>query len=1269
MSSLIIQNIARRQEENLAKKTFTDFFSEWKSHKDKFAINHYFNHLIKIQSEKEIYSLLIDSEYIELKKKYSGINYLKREFEIASNLFLKYKYMYKYLHVVFLNGLSSILDNSQYNSNCDFFSNFLQIDTLPKNRKNIGIEKVLRRIFTTESEEQSDLQTRLNYKFYLLGDWECNCKKNNNFFYRFEYSCVCGNYSGRGDIKLLNDKECPECNSKISYKKCSNCKTRVTLKTLKQIYNGEIELLDYSVPLYVFLEDNDKREYKIDLLNIPLMLFLKEENDSIHFSFPGYFLLRPIRSSFLDPLGMSESKSQFYAVGEDISYDKQRKFLNVLEAILGRTIRKRNSSYKDSLAILLRGITSSESKNIKVDSLSPRFISRLSRALGAYNEENNIPNFSSTNHLKPLVIESSENFGESIWVAENLSYTTNAISSIPNLHIISVEWKEGEKLNWQIGSINEEERSLLDNSGIIKLGNYVKKGDILVKKTVREFNEDPTLEEKLLIAIFGDGKEGFERDKSFLCPTGIEGRVVCVEVYLKEVDKKSKFRFPQSSLEALLNAHENIFTKNTNFFDSGVLGIINIVIQRNIALRIGDFLYNESGNKLLVSGTLKEIENYSRQNLKDYDFAIFKSSWERIRVPEESIDEKTENRVLLFRKANEEIAFLNHARSLGPYSLISQEPLRGKDVFGGQELKLNTLIHLLEKGVVKFLFELLHSHSDSVESRGTLYEALIKKGKFSIKDIKESNKNSFWSIGYTESQKLNNYLWYLKVLRINLILPKVAFGKLIYGILSDNDILQESNGEVKKPETLNYRTLKPEKDGLFCERIFGPIKDYECNCGKYRRKRYKGIKCDRCGVEIIEKKVRRKRVGHIKLVFPLIQKDLLKGELEPLSKATNLPIDTFDKILDCEYFVLIKSSDSTNKQVYILPREEIDDFSKHLNKGKIISSTGVMGFQFLIEFYLNKKDILYLNIKNIIFENLLVIPPDLRPLIKLSNGQFATSDLNDYYRRIIIKNNRLKRLIEINAPTQILINEYKSLQDSIDSFLGTKAELMTDDGRHLKNIMDCLLSSSQHFNIFKKAYDFSAITRVVVNPMLKIDTCEIPTSIAKEIFKPIIIHKVLKAGIKKTVKSAKKWIDRGSNIDTYLNQIFESHPIIIIFENDKKPHALALFPKLSTTSALRVSPDIFVKIGWEYLGSQVKILSPLLNESIEETKNKLLPSVQFEEDEINKTIDYKIDDLDKSSALIISSKGNLYRKVFSKVKETNQLDDLALGTIFNNLNL
>jgi len=492
------------------------------------------------------------------------------------------------------------------------------------------------------------------------------------------------------------------------------------------------------------------------------------------------------------------------------------------------------------------------------------------------------------------------------------------------------------------------------------------------------------------------------------------------------------------------------------------------------------------------------------------------------------------------------------------------------------------------------------------------------------------------------------------------------FNKISIGLSSPEAILEVSKGEVLKPETINYRTHKPERDGLFCERIFGPVKDYECACGKYKRIRYKGIVCDRCGVEVTEKKVRRDRVGHINLVVPVAHIWYFRSLPNKMGYLLGLPSKKLDMIIYYERYVVIQPGIAKNaegeplqKMDFLTEEEYLDivdelpqdnQYLEDTDPNKFIAKMGAeclidllaridldeLSFQLrhkantetskqrktealkrlnVVEAFRDSQKNRENNPEWMIMKAIPVIPPELRPLVPLDGGRFATSDLNDLYRRVIIRNNRLKRLVEIKAPEVILRNEKRMLQESVDSLFDNtrkSSAVKTESNRPLKSLSDSLKGKQGRFrqNLLGKRVDYSARSVIVVGPEMKLSECGLPKDMAAELYKPFVIRKLIERGIVKTVKSAKKIIDRKEPVVwDILENVIKGHPVLL----NRAPtlHRLgiqAFQPKLIEGKAIQLHPLACSAFNADFDGDQMAVHLPLGPEAILEAQLLMLAS-------------------------------------------------------------
>lgn len=858
-----------------------------------------------------------------------------------------------------------------------------------------------------------------------------------------------------------------------------------------------------------------------------------------------------------------------------------------------------------------------------------------------------------------------------------------------------------------IPNVSEEKLRNLDEEGIIRIGAEVKAGDILVGKISPKGEVDLAPEERLLRAIFGE-KARDVKDTSLTLPHGKRGRVIGVKVFSRDQGDK---------------------------LEAGVIKRIQVEIAVMRKIQAGDKLAGRHGNKGVISqvrpvedmpyladGTpvdiiLNPLGVVSRMNLGQIlethlGWAAGKAGFraitpsldsateEEIRAELEKAGLPPDGKTIVFdgrtgmafdqpvmvgqiymMKLNHLVEDKVHMRSTGPYSLITQQPLGGKAQFGGQRFGEMEVWALEGYGARYTLQEMLTIKSDDVVGRAAAYESIVRGEK-----IKGPNVPASFNVLVNE----------LKALGLNIqplydspLARKDEFKALKISIASPEEILRWSHGEVTKPETINYRTQRPEKDGLFSERIFGPVKDYECACGKYRRLRYKGVVCDKCGVEVTRSVVRRERMGHITLAAPVshiwffktvpsrlslildvssvrlerviyyvdyivtdVDEEKRKAALAELEKELKTKLKaTLDKSKDlkaalsgeaaalrnflehlrvgyilseAEYFELSRKFGEVFKAgtgagavreilVKMDLRREVQKLERHLERAKDpMAESG----------HLRRLRMLRSMIKNntrpewMILTVLPVLPPDLRPMVALDGGRYATSDLNDLYRRVINRNNRLKKLLEIKAPEVIIRNEKRMLQEAVDALVDNSARFgsqqMSAQRRPLRSLADMLKGKQGRFrqNLLGKRVDYSGRSVIVVGPTLKIDECGLPKKMALELFRPFVVSEILKRGLAHTIRNANRLIEDGiDEVWAILEEVVGRYRVLL----NRAPtlHRLsiqAFRPILIEGLAIQITPLVCAAFNADFDGDQMAVHVPLSEEAQREARELMASS-------------------------------------------------------------
>jgi len=811
-----------------------------------------------------------------------------------------------------------------------------------------------------------------------------------------------------------------------------------------------------------------------------------------------------------------------------------------------------------------------------------------------------------------------------------------------------------------IPNVSEDKLRNLDEEGIVRIGTEVYPGDILVGKISPKGESELTSEERLLRAIFGEEAREV-KDTSLTIPHGEQGRIIGIKISSREKGDQ---------------------------LDPGVIKRIQIQVAQLSNIQAGDKLTGRHGNKGVISqirpvedmphledGTpvdiiLNPLSVASRMNLGQIlethlGFAAKRLNYQAVTpifvgASESQIKEELKKAGLpesgkiklydgrtgeVFRepitvgyiymmKLNHLVKDKIHMRSTGPYSLITQQPLGGKARLGGQRFGEMEVWALEGYGASHTLQEMLTIKSDDVLGRAATFESIIK-GEL----IRKPSLPASFNVLVNEIKSLG--------LDVEIIKDKEEkdIQAISIKLASPEKILSWSSGEVIKAETINYRTQRPEKDGLFSERIFGPTKDWECYCGKYKKIRYKGIVCDKCGVEVTRSLVRRERMGHINLAAPVVHSWFLRSVPSRLSLILDVPLPKLEKVIYYAAYIVTEATKKSDlKPGVILTENEYWDYKKRFGKD-FKAASGATAVREILEKLdlktlvnqLNKelketndsnrqtrvlrrlnlvKSLLKSGIKPewMIFTVLPVLPPDLRPMVALDGGRFATSDLNDLYRRVINRNNRLKKLIELKAPEVIITNEKRMLQEAVDALIDNAAhtggQQLSVQRRPLKSLADMLRGKQGRFrqNLLGKRVDYSGRSVIVVGPELKLNECGVPKKMALELFRPFIINKVIEQGLAHNIKNANRFIDQGSDeVWAILEEQIRDKKVLL----NRAPtlHRLsiqAFKPILIEDLAIRIPPLVCAAFNADFDGDQMAIHLPLSNEAQYEAQNILL---------------------------------------------------------------
>lgn len=782
-----------------------------------------------------------------------------------------------------------------------------------------------------------------------------------------------------------------------------------------------------------------------------------------------------------------------------------------------------------------------------------------------------------------------------------------------------------EILTRDIPLLSEEALKNLDERGIIRPGVKVKRNDVLVGKIAPKGNSDMSPEYKLLYSVFGE-KTREEEDTSRYYPFRDEG-IVVVAKHLKE---SGGLRYPVEELvKVYVVIFQNLKVGDILEDEQGHRGVITKILpNREMPYRRGekiemvvnpfsDFGQVELDSNELSIGKTKPITLLDGRTRGTVEWQPYPNRPEVVKKVEKKFEGKYKIGYLEVKKMPRLSEERFEVRSVGQYSLTESRPLDGQ-LIAEQELRV------LE-GVQAFhlLQEMVTLKSDNLKGRIEVYEAIVEEKEFP-------------SPGRSET--ISIFTKFLQGLDLKTLIGEE---KIEITLASPEDIKSWSQGEVKNPETINYATFRPEKQGLFCEKIFGPTRDWECFCGKYKSIRYRGRICDCCGVEVTESKVRRERFGHIELVSPVIH----IWYLPDLVKALEISQMDLEKVVYCESYLILDPKESGLKKYQIIATEEFQEY-----RGKAEVATGAEAIKKALQ---EKENYL----QNMILQIIPIIPPDLRPMIETEKGIFATSDLNDLYRRVINRNNRLKRLIEMKAPEVIAQNEQRMLQEAVDALLdnGRKGKPIRDlERRPLISLSDMVKRNAGKF--WKRRQDFSAKGIVVVAPELEENQCFLPKEMALELFKPFVMGRLVSKGIVFNLKSARRLVEN-ENTEAYevLEEVIKGR--MILLKSSQKLQAFGI--NLWEEEAIGLSSKACEMHGIKLNGDSVAVFLPLSKEAQAEAKDLLSKPIELQEGEISSFVLDLFPQKDSVESLIegiIKGKGKITLPL-------SQIDKLALGRV------
>ena len=1176
----VVDQLRKESCQGYYKKLLLNYCIQTQSDPSDYVLKYAVRTFVKSSKDQHLYQILTNERFRELKKKFFGKMALRRDLQLGLNYFsVNQPDLLRYLKILFLEQQEG--DNSNqlaiHENYCKDFSDFLQLNVPSSLRTNNGIHKVLNRLFPMEirrdlykdienEQKNSDDALIETAKFdlidYEVGTWSCRCGKIKKHKNRFNYSCECGAISGNG---ILEKKEifCFQCNKIPKYILCQSCKTRVSLDLMWKIENGNVHPVEFNLPLdaHLLITIGDTiQEETLTLTMIPLLLGLYEEEGIVSFRLPDLFWIN---------LSPTEEKKLFI-LKDSMKYDRQTEFRKILEVMLRRTFQFRKALESH----LEKNFCNWPQKRKIIPNIikgfSQRLVSQYNPIIDKYSKFTEIFRFVDTS-FECSIATSSILKDKMIIVNSKLTLPSAFRTSFINNVSTTIRASKFGNDILTPSPMGIDKPLHLNTDGIVKIGAIVTKGQILIGIERPRFEPDLPPEEKLLRAIFGE-KVGPTEDVSLVYEGEVPAKIIGITINVSKKWQNFKFKKEKGKL---ITVGGKSFLSNKDLIHIS----ISFVVEK--AIEVGDRLYSEDAHEGVICKIMNRKELIKSFGLTFEPDLIMSPnhSWN-------SLIRRSKSHFPFLRLGfkSESLLLYNFSkRGIGPYSLITQEPICENyysHIITGKEIDW-----LISQGTQDIVFELLNCHCDNSFYRNKLFENLATGKSISLKNFKSIQRDTKRSLTNYRGGIIQNFSYFIKGLGIDIILNEEQ-GEIHFSLMIEDDILHDSFGEVKTPETINYRTLQPDKNGLFCEKIFGPVRDYSCRCGKYKRMKHKGKTCEKCGVDICLSKVRRERIGHITLPIPVIHplyKDLICGFI-----ADNFQISIADikKIFYYEKTAIIDPNDLQKPIVSICQSNQIEK-TKKLRNGQILVE-GALFAKIIIKIWnqrANKKSINE-HWERTITEKLVVIPPDHRPMVPLKNGTFATSDLNDLYRRVINRKNRLARLIELNAPRIIILNESRCLQEAVDILFDnhTEKRLMGSNYRPLRSLIDLKILSDDESTVvdclLKRPLDYSAQTRIVVENTRDMDIAFLPNALAWEMLLPVIYRNFSKEDIK-TFKAMKREISvRSDSAFQALNKAC-SDAIILLKPTFSRWGLIALRPKLTSNLALSIHPKLMENLGWK----------------------------------------------------------------------------------------
>ncbi len=1170
-------------------RRFREYCQSWKSHQRRTAVENVVRLALEDNRDDDLYEVLLDEDYRALRRSMSGAATLRADLEKGRRYFSSQRPdLLRYMQIAFAeqaadDDMSSLASHRQ---NCREFADFLQLDRLSAELPDTGLNKVLSRFFPVSSDEpdypgRAGGQVTIRLTGYELGEWACSCGRETGLRRRYDYACRCGSRNGNGRL-TSGMVRCSGCGHSPAYARCAECGTRVTLASLWRLRRGGVDPSAYRIPLDLDLvverPASQTQSVRFTLMHLPVPLGLRERDGQLTIGLPDML--------WLGSFSGGPDASRFIGLSDQPRYDGRTELRETLEAAFRRTLWGRSRSYRGFENDLLNALVRRQVRPADLTAKYTRgFERRIGRNLGAREQnQGNLARFTEI-AVDCQVAASAALRDRSVLVNRQLA-GPEGLSAPHRLDVATALTGKKIRGTWitrEPPGLAPDRCSTLDQWGLVSPGQLVEPGQVLIGAAISAPDEELSPEEILRRVIFGESTTTL-KDASMVMPGERPGRVLSLSLRLHPGTGDAIPSGPGRSVERV-----------------GAREAQEIVVSMAVdqPVEAGDVLVGDNGSEAVVSGifggpALRAMAGSPAEP----DLVVAPGhSW----APAPG---GPPLRTVRVRLGGESLAGTAvRSRATGDYEPLSLRPRTGTGESCAQPLVSGDYYWLITHGARHMAFEMYGPRCDYLEWRSNLAESPPRN--VTSVELPRTAGRDWASLQDSPSQAVRRWDMLLRSARI---LPRLDGEHITLRLMTDEEVLSSSRGEVSKPETINRRTLKPEKGGLFCEKVFGPVRDWECYCGKYKRVRFKGIICERCGVEVTRAKVRREWMGHIELPVPVVHSWYLRGRGGAwLAQFLSVSEEQLLGIAHHALGVVTDGGTTPLRRGQIVGRDQWDALlhEEHIRRPTIAS--GGEAVKIMLQEAATRQNTGFPD--GIVIQQLPVLPPDMRPTEIMPSGTSERSYApNHLYRNVLHRSRHLRSLIKLAAPEIVIFSQSLQLQASVDQLFDNAHHPKPEQvmGETVISLADLL--AMQKWEFLRRPLDYSASTLLVTGETPGPDVALLPARLAFDLFEPMVVRILMQSGTAPDIASARELVKSRTPEATRALGETCADALILVSVNSAPWPVFAMRVQLSSELALQVQPSLLDDIGWEHLGSRASIFSILTAEAEDEARALLTPS-------------------------------------------------------------